>query len=163
MPIVSWLSTTALSFVVSGNTGVSPFLSLFIVGLVERTNPTMLQMDGTIEWVLSSWISIVVLGLLTILELVGKCIPVIDEVIDSMMTFVVPIFSILGSLSTFGLFTMANNNTIDIDTTGDGHQGRRALSVASSGLFCIQFVVLAVGIILALCTHGIKMLIRLIG
>lgn len=156
MSLWTWISTTAVSFTVSGNTGVCPFLSLFIVGVLEKVDPTLLNMDGTIEWILSSWFSIVILGILTILEFVGKCVPVIDTIIDSAMTVVVPIFSILGSLSTFGLLNAANG---EVDTD----QGRRQLSIASGALIFLQIVVLGVGVILALSMHAVKMLVRLIG
>lgn len=157
MAFLDWLTTTALSFTISGNAGVSPFLSLFLVGVIEKTNPELLQMDGTIEWILSSWITIFIWGALAVLEVVGKCIPVIDEVIDSVMTFVVPIVSILGSLSTFGLFTAVNNGESIED------EGRRVLSIASGALTFLQICIVGVGIILALCMHGMKMLLRLIG
>jgi len=160
MALLDWMSTTALSFIISGNTGVSPFMSLFLVGILAKTNPDLLQMDGTIQWILSSWFSIVIWGILMVLEFVGKCIPVVDEIIDSAMTFVVPIFSILGSMSTFGLFTAVNNGESLEDWNDQGH---RTLSIASSALLFLQFLIVGIGIILALCMHGIKMLVRLIG
>jgi hypothetical protein len=157
MPFLDWLTTTALSFTISGNTGVSPFMSLFLVGIIEKTNPEMLQMDGTIEWILASWLSIVVWGTLMVLEIVGKCIPVVDEIIDSAMVFVVPIVSTLASLSTFGLFTAVNNGESVED------EGHRALSIASAALTFLRICIVGVGIVLALCMHGMKMLLRLIG
>jgi hypothetical protein len=157
MAFFDWLSTTALSIIFSGNTGVSPFMSLFLIGLLEKTNPDLLQMDGTIEWILSSWFTIVIWAMLMVLEFVGKCIPVVDEVIDSAMTFVVPIFSIMGSLATFGLFNAVNNGENLED------EGRRRLTIASAALTFLQIVLIGVGIVLALCMHGIKMLVRLIG
>lgn len=80
MAFFDWLSTTALSFIFSGNTGVSPFLSLFLIGIIERTSPDLLSMDGTIEWILSSWFTIILWGILMVVEFVAKCIPVLDEV-----------------------------------------------------------------------------------
>jgi hypothetical protein len=157
MAFFDWLSTTALSIIFSGNTGVSPFMSLFLIGLLEKTNPDLLQMDGTIEWILSSWFTIVIWAMLMVLEFVGKCIPVVDEVIDSAMTFVVPIFSIMGSLATFGLFNAVNNGENLED------EGRRRLTIASAALTFLQIVLIGVGIVLALCMHGIKMLVRLVG
>jgi hypothetical protein len=157
MPFMDWLTTTALSFTISGNTGVSPFMSLFLVGIIEKTNPELLQMDGTIEWILSSWLSIVIWGILMVAEIVGKCIPVVDEIIDSAMVFVVPLVSTLASLSTFGLFTAVNNGESIED------EGRRALSIASGILTFLQICIVGIGIILALCMHGMKMLLRLIG
>jgi Domain of unknown function (DUF4126) len=168
MGFIEWLSATAVSFTISGNTGVAPFFSLFLVGLLEKTNPDLLYMDGTIEWILSSWFSIIVLGILCVLEFVGKCIPVIDEVIDSALTFVVPIFSVLGSLSTFGLFTMSSSTTSSSSGTDDvvdafDDENRRRLSVVSGALVFFQVIVVVIGIILALCLHGLKMIVRLLG
>ena len=157
MAFFDWLSTTALSFVFSGNTGVSPFMSMFLIGLLEKTNPDLLQMDGTIEWMLSSWFTIIIWGVLMVLEFVGKCIPVVDEIIDSAMTFIVPIFSIMGSLATFGLFNAVNNGE-DLED-----EDRRRLTIASAALTFVQVLLVGVGIVLALCMHGIKMLVRLIG
>ena len=81
---------------------------------------------------MASWPSIVIFGLLTILEFVGKCVPVIDSVIESGMTFVIPILSILGSMSAWGLFTASsssnNNNSppdyVDVGVD-DVQHGRR--------------------------------------
>jgi hypothetical protein len=157
MPFLDWLTTTALSFTISGNSGVCPFLSLFLVGVIEKANPELLQMDGTIEWILSSWPSIIVWGTLMVLEFVGKCVPVVDAVIDSAMVFVLPIVSTLASLSTFGLFTIVNNGEAIQD------EGRRSLSIVSGVLTFFQICIVVFGIILALCMHGMKMLLRLIG
>ena len=99
---LQYISTSALSLTLSGNTGVGPFLTLFIVGVIEKADPSLLAMEGWVEKIVASWPAIVIFGILTILEFVGKCVPVIDAVIDSAMTFVVPIFSILGSMSAWG-------------------------------------------------------------
>jgi Domain of unknown function (DUF4126) len=163
MGLLNWLSTIAVSWTVSGNTGVCPFLSLFLVGVMEKIDPTLLNMDGTIENILSSWLSIVVLGIMTVLEFVGKCIPVVDAVIDSAMTFVVPIFSILGSLSTFGLFHLAAAAESDAATSDGSGNGRRELSIASGALVVLQICILVVGVALALSMHAVKMLVRLMG
>ena len=69
-----YISSSALSLVVSGNTGISPFLTLFVLGLVEMGNPELLNMGETMEVALASWWSIGILGLLTAGETVGKCI-----------------------------------------------------------------------------------------
>lgn len=52
------LTATAVSFTVAGNTGVTPFLTLFLVGCVERANPNLLQMDETMETLLASYMAI---------------------------------------------------------------------------------------------------------
>ena len=182
--LMDWISATAVSFTVSGNTGIAPFMSLFIVGLIEKTNPELLYMDGFIEQILSSWAALVILGILCVLEFVGKCVPVIDEIIDSALTVVVPIFSILGSLSTFGLFTMPSTQitmgdedgeyvgdvydyeggNADGNENGDGDARRQLTSSAASGvLIFFQVIVVFIGILLALCLHGLKMIVRLMG
>lgn len=168
-----WLSATAVSWTVAGNTGIAPFASLFIVGLIEKTNPDLLYMDGAIEWMLSSWASITILGILCVLEFVGKCVPVIDELIDSAITVVVPVFSVLGSLSTFGLFNVPSSSTLtddfamsDVDNgdeQDDGGRRRHLASIASGTLVFFQVIVVLIGILLALSLHGLKMIIRLVG
>lgn len=160
MGFFDWLGATAVSFTVAGNTGVAPFLSLFLVGVIEKANPDLLNMGGTIETLLSSLPSIILLVLLTILEFVSMCIPVVDEIVDSVMTIVLPIMSTLGSLSTFGLFTLANNSADD--GAADEHN-RELGGAASSAFIFFQIVVVLIGIILAFSIHALKMVLRLIG
>ena len=62
---MDYLSSSAVSLTVAGNTGISPFLTLLLLGVVERADPDLLNMDGFIEKVLSSWIGISVLSVLT--------------------------------------------------------------------------------------------------
>lgn len=106
-----YISSSALSLVVSGNTGISPFLTLLILGLVEMGNPELLNMGETMEMALASWWSIGILGLLTAGETVGKCIPAIDEMIDSAEVFVVPVISVLASLATMGLLPVPGGSS----------------------------------------------------
>ena len=65
--VFDYVTSSAVSLTVSGNTGISPFLTLFLLGVIERSDPELLQMDGWIEKVLSSWISIVILGIPSII------------------------------------------------------------------------------------------------
>merc|ERR1712241_1432570 len=65
------------------------------------------------EVVLASWWSIGILGLLTLGETIGKCIPAIDELIDSAEVFVVPVISVLASLATMGLLPSADGSNDD--------------------------------------------------
>ena len=157
MDFFEWLSATAVSFTVASNTGVSPFLSLLLVGVLEKANPDLLNMGGSIETILSSWPSLVVLVALTVLELVGKCIPVVDEIIDSAMAFILPVMSTLGSLSTFGLFHIASSSSSQEDGS------HRDLGAASGALIGFQIVVVLIGIVLAFSFHALKMTIRLLG
>merc|ERR1712241_475840 len=68
------------------------------------------------EVALASWWSIGILGLLTLGETIGKCIPAIDELIDSAEVFVVPVISVLASLATMGLLPSSGSN----DDAGKG-------------------------------------------
>ena len=108
-----YISSSALSLVVSGNTGISPFLTLFVLGLTEMMNPELLNMGATMEVALASWWSIGILGVLTLGETIGKCIPVIDELIDSAEVFVVPAISVLASLATLGVLPVPGGSTDD--------------------------------------------------
>lgn len=146
------ISAAAVSFTVAGNTGVAPFLSLFLVGVIERADPDALNMEGTIETLLSSWPSLLLTGVLTLLEFVSMCVPVVDEIVDSVMTFVLPVMSTIGSLSTFGLLTQS-----------EAGEGNRELSAASGALVFFKIFLVITGIILAFAIHAFKMLIRLIG
>jgi len=162
MGFFNGLTATAVSFVVGGNTGVSPFLSLFLVGVIERCNPNLLNMSGLVEAIVASWPGIFLLGSGTILELVSKCVPVVDEIMDMIMTFVIPVMSVLGSLSTFGLFTMPDFESIQANDDGSG--GERKLVVGTSGLLIFfQVMIVIIGIGLALSMHMVKMVVRLIG
>jgi hypothetical protein len=153
MGFFDMLSAAAVSFTVAGNTGVAPFLSLFLVGVIERFDPNALNMGGSIEALLSSWPSLVLLGIMTILEFVSMCVPVVDEIVDSVMIFLIPLMSTLGSMSTFGLFEQAAEADAD----------HRNLSAASGALIFFQVCVVGIGIVLALAIHALKMLVRLIG
>ena len=76
-------------------------MTLLIVGIIERIDPSILNMEDWVQKVVSSWPSIVVLGALTIVELVAKFVPCVDVVYESSMAFVAPILSIFGSVSAF--------------------------------------------------------------
>lgn len=158
MGALDYLTTTALSMTVSGNTGVAPFTTLFITGFIERMDPDLLAMEGWTETILASWWSLAIFGVLTVLEFIGKCVPIIDEIIDSVEIFVVPVFSILGSLATFGLFNLASEgDDEDIDTR------HRELSAGDNVLTGVKVILCAFGVALALLVHLFKMLIRLLG
>lgn len=147
------LAATAVSFTVAGNTGVLPFLSMFLIGIIEKQDPTILNMSGLAETILSSWIGIVFFGVMTVLEFVSMCIPLVDEVVDAIMTFIIPVISILGTLSTFGLF----------QETSEASQGQRQLAVADTAFLVFQVCVVVSGILLSLSVHALKMVLRLIG
>ena len=102
--LLQYISASALSVTLGGNSGVAPFLTLLIVGIIERADPTLLNMEDWVSKAVASWPSIAVLGALTIVEFVAKCVPCVDAVYESSMAFVAPILSVFGSVSAFGLF-----------------------------------------------------------
>eukprot|EP00541_Cyclophora_tenuis_P004667 CAMPEP_0116562002 /NCGR_PEP_ID=MMETSP0397-20121206/11908_1 /TAXON_ID=216820 /ORGANISM="Cyclophora tenuis, Strain ECT3854" /LENGTH=275 /DNA_ID=CAMNT_0004088231 /DNA_START=188 /DNA_END=1015 /DNA_ORIENTATION=+ len=120
------LASSAVSFTMAGNTGILPFLSLLVIGIVERQDPTILNMERWIEQLLASWWGISFFGLMTILEFISMCIPVVDEVVDSIMTFIIPLMSILASMSTFGIYTLPGG-AIAAPTPAANVTGARAL------------------------------------
>jgi len=154
------LSSAALSFTVSGNTGIAPFLTLFLVGAIEKSNPDILNMGEILENLLSSWLALVSLAILSILESIGHCIPVVDELMDSAVTFIVPVMSILGSLSTFGVLALVEEEGSD-----DANNQRELLlgTLVSGAMISFQIFVVLIGVGLALSMHLFKMLVRLAG
>jgi Domain of unknown function (DUF4126) len=130
-----------------------------------------LNMNETIQTILASWPALIILGILTVLEFVAKCVPIIDEIVDSVLVFVVPLMSILGSLSTFGILTAVSNGYENLSTgddTGDRSLQYDASSSSTSAfggffLMFLQVVLVVVGIGLSVLIHLFKMLIRLLG
>jgi len=157
MGVIQYVSTSALSLTLSGNTGVAPFLTLFLVGIIEKSEPTLLHMDGWIEKVIASWPGLVMFGGLAILEFVGKCVPVVDEIIDSAMTF--------------GLFTAPAPPINEVGEPEVDIDGRRLEGEVDNGngsksnvfLTLLQVMLSTVGVFLALLVHLCKMLLRLVG
>ena len=122
-------------------------------------------MDEWIKNVIGSWWSILVLSVLTLLEFVGKCIPVVDEMIDSVEVFLVPVLSIFSSLGTLGVLDMAAQAASTVAANqagGDGEMlaqltGERHLgAVSNSAVVVIKVVLVVVGILLALLIHLFK-------
>ena len=86
-----FIANTAFSFTLSGNSGISPFLTMFLIGIAGKIQPEYLNLDETINKIMTSWPSLSLWGIATILELVGKCVPVLDQAMDSVEVFIVPI------------------------------------------------------------------------
>jgi hypothetical protein len=85
----------------------APFLTLFLVGIIKKSNPDLLAMGESMENLIASWPGLIFLGIMTVLEFVAKCVPVFDEAMDSVMLFIIPFMSVLGTLSTFGLYSFS--------------------------------------------------------
>lgn len=102
------------------------------------------------------------------------CVPVLDEIVDGAMTFVLPIVSTIGSLSTMGLLdhaaaaaaahaAAATTSSDYYNGDGDDEDRARRLTMASNALWFFKFLVIFIGIGLAFGLHLFKMLVRLIG
>jgi Domain of unknown function (DUF4126) len=114
-----------------------------------------------------SWFSIGILSILTILEIVGKCIPAVDELIDSVEVFVVPVLSAFATLGTMGVFDLIVKNGGNVEDNGDvvpADDAERMLGEAGETFLTFWKVVLVLwGIGLALLIHFFKMIIRISG
>lgn len=159
------LTAAAVSLVVQGTSGITPFLTLFLLGVLERIDPNILNMDEATEKVVASWAALTVLGLLTSLEFLGKLIPIVDEAMDAAMTFLVPILSVVANLSTWGLYdVVAEAAAEDYGSSADEGDGmNRQLSAASKALWTLKVTIMVMGVCLTLGIHLLKMVIRLVG
>ena len=156
------VSSAALSLTASGTTGISPFLTLFLLGLIEKTMPDLLPMGGPLETILANWWSLIVLGLLAALEIFSKCVPALDEIIDSFEVFLVPLLSVVATMATLGI--VSPNNSLDgsadpdeITTVGGVNEDIQFWTtlriVATVGL-------VMTGMVLSLLMHFLKMIVR---
>ena len=87
---------------------------------------------------------------MSIIELISKCVPVLDEIVDAIMVWIVPFMSILGTQSTMGLVNLDASGT-ERDGANDDYvdeDGRRQLSVASGTLLFLQIILILFGICL---------------
>jgi len=187
-PIYEYIASAAVSLTMAGNTGISPFLTLFLLGVLEMAQPELLNMGPTMEMLLASWWSIGILGSLTIAEMVGKCIPAVDEVIDSVEVFVIPAISILATLATTGMLSMPPQDdagigqAIDVggmfrDSGGDRYllqddemiiddpyyqdtDGDDDTTFSEGFMTFTKVALVAIGMGLALAVHLFKMLVR---
>ena len=105
------------------------------------------------------------LGTMSIIELISKCVPVLDEIVDAIMVWIVPFMSILGTQSTMGLVNLDASGTerdgANVDYVDE--DGRRQLSVASGTLLFLQIILILFGICLALSMHLTTRFVRMIG
>lgn len=85
------LASTAFSLTLAGNSGISPFLTMLLIGIAERLSPDRFHMSDVMETVASSWPSLCFWTVLTVLEYVGKCVPVIDQIVDGFEVLIVPV------------------------------------------------------------------------
>jgi len=161
--IFDYLSSSALSLSMAGNTGISPFLTLFLLALIEKIEPEWLNVGPLVENILTSWWALIVLGILAVLEILAKCIPALDEVVDSIEVFVVPILSVLATLSTVGTLPEATAERRMLEEsiatgTADDNNG---INFGAAFLTATKVVLVIAGMILSLLIHFLKMIVRL--
>lgn len=167
--ILKFLSASSLSITVAGNVGIAPFLTLFLLGTIGRFNPDALPLNRFLESLLSSLPSLATFGILAIGECVAHCMSKVDQSMDSVVTFVVPIVSLIGSFSTIGLYDedlWGEGDEEDQQSydSGDGDRRSRILIVRTflfGALVVFQVVVVVVGVGVSLSMHLLKMLVRL--
>ncbi|KAL7536790.1 hypothetical protein ACHAXR_011394 [Thalassiosira sp. AJA248-18] len=165
--VTSVVANTAFSLTLSGNSGISPFLTMFLIGMAGKIRPEYLNLDETMEKIMTSWPSLCFWSIMTILESVGKCVPVLDQIMDSAEAFIVPILDMMCTFSAFGSFESNgdgtnNNGTNEQDVTGDGYNEQYNNKRDGVNAF-LRVILVFFGIILALSIHFFKMLIRLFG
>jgi uncharacterized membrane protein len=68
--------------------GLRAFLPLFVVGLAGRLD--LVTLSESFSW-LESWAAIVVFGVAVVVEVLADKFPVVDNLLDSVQTFVKPI------------------------------------------------------------------------
>ena len=157
--VVSTVANAAFSLTLNGNTGLSPFLTMAILGMASRASPEDLPLGDTMAKVLGS---IPALGFwtgMTILEYVGKCVPVLDQIVDSIEVFVVPVISALGSLAAFGSFDYGDGSADGNGGNNDGGDERRRerrLGATSGVAVFFRVVLVLFGAMLALSMHFFK-------
>ena len=130
------------------------------------SDPSLLNMDQWIKTLLSSWWSILILAVFTLLEFVGKCVPVVDEMIDSVEVFLIPVLSVFSSLGTLGVLDMAAqavstaaSNQVgggDVEVLANLTGERRLGAVSDTFVVLIKVVLVIVGMLLALAIHLFK-------
>ena len=131
-------SSAAITTTIAGNIGVDPFLTMFLVGLIDHitSDEDKYIVPDDLKTYVSSYGAISVWGVLAVLEIIGKCVPVVDELIDSAEVFIVPIISVLGTLSTMGLYSGPTFDQEDRRLQED--DGEDSLDVAGSVVTTIQ-------------------------
>ncbi len=63
---------------------------MFLIGWAGRLKPEYINLEDSMEKIMTSWPSLCLWTIATILETVGKCVPVVDEIMDSVEAFIVP-------------------------------------------------------------------------
>lgn len=95
------LANMAIALAFSGLTGIKAFIPIFFVAVGSKFMPEDFPLhleDGS--W-LDSWPAIISLGVLLVVEVVGDCIPGLDEIMDAVMMALKPIMAIIIAVAPF--------------------------------------------------------------
>jgi len=143
---------------------------MFLIGMAGKIQPEYLNLDETMSKIMTSWPSLSFWSIMSILESVGKCVPVVDQIMDTAEAFIVPVLSTLGTFSAFGSFDSdSDGSTVSNNNEDDGNNRLRGLSTVSTSSVAhgintfFRILLVFFGIILALSIHFFKMMIRLLG
>mmetsp|Transcript_9837 Transcript_9837/g.14753 ORF Transcript_9837/g.14753 Transcript_9837/m.14753 type:complete len:255 (-) Transcript_9837:287-1051(-) len=167
--ITDLVSSAAITTTVAGNIGVDPFLTMFLVGLIEQLSSDSKHIiPDDLKSFVSNYEALAFWGIMSILEVVAKCVPVIDEIVDSVEVFIVPVLSILGTFSTFGLYDIdesssSSKNSRGLEEDEGDNDSSSGSGIAQSAVRVVQIMMVAIGVGLALSIHLFKMLVRVLG
>lgn len=88
----------ALSLVLSQQSGVRAFLPTFLVSLLSLVRPDIVELSGTMSW-LKHPASASISGILAAAEMAASMIPGIENIVQSVMTFVHPIMGVVNAVA----------------------------------------------------------------
>jgi len=166
-----YLSSSALSLTAAANTGISPVLPLYLLGLVGFLNSDLLNMGDLLDTILASWCSLIVLGLLALGEIACKCIPALDKVIDSVEVFVVPILSMVATLATMGLLSSPSGESgseTEVESESDGfrylqennNNNNNGVDDGTAFLTVLKVLLVVGGMVLIMLMHFFNIVLR---
>lgn len=119
---------------------MNAYIPLLLVGLANRFLPQFISIPDGWAWLSNPWV-LVIIGVLLIVEVVADKIPAVDSVNDVLQSVVRPASGGLVFGSSSGATTMAVEDPAEFFTTH-------------------QWVPIAIGVVIALCVHGMKAVSR---
>jgi len=150
--------TMCVSLSLAGSCGMAPFLSILVIGILQKTFPSLLDMHDSIRLLLSSTVSLLFLGIMAILQVLASCKAAtrMSHIFNSTNVVIVPIMSICATLSTLGMFEY-NKSNFEED---DSRERRLTYTLTLSTQFIFQTILITLGIFLSISIHMFRMLIR---
>lgn len=120
--------------------GMNAYIPLLLVGLGNRFLPQFIAIPDGWAWLSNPWV-LVIIGVLLVVEIIADKIPAVDSVNDVLQSVVRPASGGLVFGSSSGATTMAVTDPATFFTTH-------------------QWVPIALGVVIALAVHGMKMVAR---